>query len=242
VENEFAEMAAYYDELYVKPEVYQKEAGKIISLIDKYKLSDGNDLLDLACGTGGHIPYWPGTYSVTGLDISPEMLAVARHKFPDTEFHQADLADFNLGKHFDVLVCLWGSIGFVRTQERLNRALITFAAHLKSGGILCMPPWSTQEEFEPKIVVESVKHAGVSLVRMENVKRKTTGLVEVDFHHLIGRDDKVTYHQQSIEIGLFSQQQYRNAIDEAGLDLVEDYPGPEVRFGAYIARKPLSPN
>ena len=74
MQNDFAEIAAYYDELYVKPEQYQIEAEKTIALIEIYKLSSGNDLLDLACGTGGHIPYWCKHYTVTGLDISPEML------------------------------------------------------------------------------------------------------------------------------------------------------------------------
>ena len=242
MENEFSEIAAYYDELYVKAEEYQKEAEIIISLIKKYQLSNGNELLDLACGTGGHIPYWRNDYRVTGLDISPEMLAAARRKFRDIEYIKGDLTNFAIKKHFDAMVCLWGSIGFVRTPERVNRALVTLAAHLKSGGILCLSPWSTQEEFKPTIVVGSVRYPEVRIARMENVKLKAPGLVEVDFHHLIGRNGKVRYHQQSIEIGLFSQQQYRNAIERAGLELVEHYRGPDVRFGAFISRKSLYSN
>jgi SAM-dependent methyltransferase len=242
MENEFAEMADYYDELYIKPEEYQKEAEKILSLVEKYNLSDGNELLDLACGTGGHIPYWQNDYQVTGLDISPEMLASSRRKFPDIKFIRGDLTDFAIKKQFDVMVCLWGSIGFVRTLERLNQALDTFAAHLKPGGILCLSPWSTQEEFKPTIVVESVKYPDVRIARMENVKLKAPGLVEVDFHHLIGRNGKVHYHHQSIEIGLFSKQQYRKAIVGVSLELIEHYQEPDVRFGAFITRKPLYPN
>jgi SAM-dependent methyltransferase len=240
--NDFTEIAAYYDELYVKPEQYQAEAEKAITLIKKYCLSDSSNLLDLACGTGGHIPYWLSSYTVTGLDLSPEMLALARHKFPDIEFHLGDMVDFAIGKKFDVLVCLWGSIGFMRTPGNLKKALANFSAHLKPGGVLLLTPWSTREEFEPGIVVESVKHPDVRLACMENVKRKAPGLVEVDFHHLIGRDGKVTYHQQSIDIGLFSRQQYLDAIAGAGLELMEYYRGPEIRMGAFIARKSLPPN
>jgi len=239
MQNDFTEMSAYYDELYVKPEEYKNEAEKTLVLIEKYRLSSGNDLLDLACGTGGHISYWRTRYTVTGLDISPEMLAIARRKFPDVAFHSGDMADFAIGREFDAMVCLWGSIGFVRTPERLNQALVTFAAHLKSGGVLCLTPWSTQEDFKPDIVVESVKHPGVRIARMENVRRKAPGLAEVDFHHLIGRDGKVTCHRQSMEIGLFSRQQYRDAIEGAGLELMEYYRGSEIRMGAFIARKPL---
>jgi len=237
--NDFAEIAAYYDELYVKPEQYKKEAVKAISLIETYKLSGGKELLDLACGTGGHIPYWREHYRVTGLDISPEMLAHAIRKFPDVKFHCGDMVDFTIGQEFDALVCLYGSIGFVRTLKNLKRALVTFAAHLKHGGVLCLTPWSTQEEFKPKIIVDAVKHQDVRIARMENVKRRTSGSIEVDFHHLIGRDGVVTYHTQSIKIGLFSRQQYIDAIGGAKLELMEHYQGPDMPMGVFVARKPL---
>jgi len=240
--NDFSEIATYYDELYVKPEEYQIEAEKAITLIGQYLQSPGNDLLDLACGTGGHIPYWLRHYSVTGLDLSPEMLAVAREKFPNIEFHRGDMADFVIDKKFDALVCLWGSIGFMRTPDNLNKALVNFSAHLKSGGVLLLTPWSTQEEFEPKIVVEATKHSEVRLARMENVRLKAPGLVEVDFHHLIDRDGKVTYCHQSMEIGLFSRQQYLDAIAGAGLELMEYCRAPEIRMGAFVGRKPLFSN
>ena len=202
-------------------------------------MSSGNDLLDISCGTGGHIPYWRDHhYHVTGLDLSPEMLARAMDKYPDVEFHLGDMVDFDIGREFDAQVCLWGSIGFVRTPEKLNRSLFTFAAHLKHGGVLCLTPWTTQEEFEPKIVVEAVKHPHIRISRMENVKYKAPGMTEVDFHHLVGRDGKVTYHTQSIEIGLFSKHQYLDAITGAGLDLMEHYQGADIRIGVFVARKP----
>jgi ubiquinone/menaquinone biosynthesis C-methylase UbiE len=236
--NDFAQMAAYYDELYVKPEQYKNEAAKITTLIRTYKISRGNELLDLACGTGGHIPYWKNDFHVTGLDISPEMLAHAMRKFPDIKFHCGDMINFNIKQKFDVLVCLYGSIGFVRTLEKLNKALVTFARHMKPGSVLCLTPWSTQEEFKPKIVVDAVKHPHVRIARMENVKLKAPNIIEIDFHHLIGRNGKVTYHTQSIEIGLFSRQQYIDAICGAKLELMEYYQSPDVPMGVFIARKP----
>lgn len=238
-DDAFADIAAYYDELYVKPEQYKAEAAKIITLIETYKLSSGNDLLDVACGTGGHIPYWRDHYRVTGLDNSREMLSRVMYKFPDIKFHLADMVDFSLGQKYDALVCLYGSIGFVRTLENLNRALFTFATHLKRGGVLCLTPWSTQEEFKPNIIVDAMKHPDIRIARMENVKRKTPDLIEVDFHHLIGRDGAVTYHTQSMVIGLFSRQQYINAISGAKLKLMEYYQGPDIPMGVFVARKPL---
>lgn len=237
MDDEFADIAAYYDELYVKPEQYEREAAKASALIETYKLSDGNDLLDIACGTGGHIPYWRENYIVTGLDLSPAMLNRAIDKFPDIEFHLGNMVDFVLGRSFETLVCLYGSIGFVRTLENLNKAVSNFAAHLKPGGVLCLTPWSTQEEFKPEIIVDTMKHPHVRISRMENVKLKAPGLVEVDFHHLVGREGIVTYHTQSIEIGLFSRQQYLDALGSARLEVLEYYEGSDIPMGLFIARK-----
>ena len=239
MDDTFADIAAYYDELYVKPEHYRLEATRAVTLVEKYRLSGGMDLLDLACGTGGHIPYWhEHHYNITGLDLSPAMLAHATRKFPDVEFHLGDMLDFRLNRDFDALVCLYGSIGLVRTLDNLYGALVTFAMHLKPGGVLCLTPWSTKEEFNPKIVVDAVTHPHVCITRMENVKRKTPDVVEVDFHHLLGQDGKVTYHTQSVEIGLFSRQQYTNAITGAELELMEYYQAHDMPMGVFVARRP----
>ena len=237
--DEWKDIAAYYDELYVKPERYRLEATKALYLVETYRLSKGNELLDIACGTGGHVIYWREKYRVTGLDNSSEMLSRAKGKFPDIEFVNHDMMNFALDRQFDAMICLYGSIGFVRTPENLNRSLYTFAAHLKEGGVLCLTPWSTREEFKPKIVVDAVKHPHLRIARMENVKLKAPGLVEVDFHHLLGRDGKVTYLTQSTEVGLFSRQQYLDAINNAGLELMEYYHGPDMPMGVFVVRKPL---
>jgi len=69
----YRQLANYYDEIYHFKD-YQKEAEKIETLINQYKKSPGNNLLDVACGTGNHIAYFKQHYSVEGLDFSSEML------------------------------------------------------------------------------------------------------------------------------------------------------------------------
>ena len=233
----FEEIAAYHDDLYVKPERYQREA---LSANWSRRTSSAPDM---TCSTS---PAAPAATSPTGgiatvsagLDVSPAMLALAASNFPDVEFHLADMLDFNLGQDFDALMCLYGSIGFVGTPQNLDKTLVAFAKHLKPGSILCLTPWSTREEFAPTIVTDLVRRPHIQILRMENVKLKEPGLVEVDFHHLVARDGQVSYHRQSIEIGLFSLQQYRNAIDRTRLELVEHRHGGGTRMGVFAARRP----
>ena len=75
----YREIASYYDLIYSWKD-YKKEAKKIKKLILKYKKSDGNELLDIACGTGKHLEYLKNTFSCMGVDINEEMINIAKKK------------------------------------------------------------------------------------------------------------------------------------------------------------------
>ena len=52
----YGKLAAYYDYIYHWKD-YKTEVRQIKKLINEYKRSSGNSLLDVACGTGRHISY-----------------------------------------------------------------------------------------------------------------------------------------------------------------------------------------
>jgi SAM-dependent methyltransferase len=238
VYSDFETIAGYYDALYVNDAEYAAEATRVRELLTRHGVPAQGALLILACGTGGHIPYFRDDYRVSGLDLSEDMLAVARRKFPDIRLHRGNLIDFALDARFDALICLYGSIGFVRTVANLRAALRRSAAHLRPGGIALITPWSTAEQFQPLVVAGATDRPELKVARMEQVRLKEPGLVEVTFHHLVGRDGDVTYHRQSMELGLFARQDYVSAMTAAGLDVVQEYTGADVRGGAFIGRRP----
>ena len=81
----YKELAKYYDLLYSWKD-YQKESEKIIKLILKHKKSKGNNLLEVACGTGHHLQYFKDKFSCFGIDINEEILNVAKNKVPNVKF------------------------------------------------------------------------------------------------------------------------------------------------------------
>src|SRR4051794_23703487 len=95
--------AAIYDALYAGKD-YAGESERLHELIRANKRVPDETLLDVACGTGGHIDSLKKHYVVQGLDLSGEMLDVARRRHPDVVFHQADLIDFDLGRQFGAVV------------------------------------------------------------------------------------------------------------------------------------------
>ncbi len=92
------------------------------------------DALDVACGTGRHAAHLAALgHRVIGVDTSPGMLAVAREKLPDADFHLADWQELPLpDDHVDVVVC-----GLALTHARdLGPVFAEFARVLRPGGHL----------------------------------------------------------------------------------------------------------
>ncbi len=125
------------------------ETQKVHQIIQGHKRSSGNTLLEVACGTGIHASILQKNYQMEGLDLDPEMLAVASQNYPDIPFHQADMVDFDLGKQFDAITCLFSSIGYVKTKKRLETAIQNMTRHLLPGGVLIVEPWFTPEQWKP---------------------------------------------------------------------------------------------
>jgi ubiquinone/menaquinone biosynthesis C-methylase UbiE len=84
----FSKSARFYDAVYaVADKDYKIEAEKAHQIIQQKKRSSGNTLLEVACGTGLHASIFRKYYLVEGLDLDPEMLTVASHKYPAITFH-----------------------------------------------------------------------------------------------------------------------------------------------------------
>ena len=65
----FSTIAHYYDALYVRPDMYGAEADAVDRILKRCGRSGGVRLLDVACGTGGHLPFLKDRYEVEGLDL-----------------------------------------------------------------------------------------------------------------------------------------------------------------------------
>lgn len=111
--------------LFTRGKTTGKRQGRLKKLISRYKKSKGRDLLDVACGTGNHLKYLKNSFSCTGTDIDEEMLSIARKKVKGVVFKKADMTTLSLNKKFDVITCLFSSIGYVKTYANLRKRFKT---------------------------------------------------------------------------------------------------------------------
>ena len=234
----FTKSAEFYDAIYSWKD-YATEAELVRGFIEANTHATGNTLLDVACGTGHHAQYLQEYYRVEGLDLDPELLKVARKRCPGIPFHLADMVDFDLGRQFDAVTCLFSAIGYAVTVEKLNRTMQTIANHLLPGGVTVVEPWLMPEQIIPKGVhARFVDLPDLKIARI-NTSKVESGVSILDFHYLIGTPDEVESFTEHHELGIFTNAQYRAAFAAAGLDVSFETPGLDGR-GIYVGVKPIS--
>jgi len=235
MDNVFSKTAEYYDKLYANKD-YPSEVERLLTLLRMESEGKRRTLLDVACGTGLHIEHLTKHFHVEGLDICAELLEVARKRNPSVTFHLADMTGFNLGKRFDVITCLFSSIGYVKTREKLETAICNMTKHLMPDGTLVIEPWFTPENWHPNTVHGSyIDEPELKIARISTsfVREK---LSVFDLHHLIGTPKKTEHIVEHHEMGLFEIEETVSAMEKAGLVVEYDPDGISGR-GLYLGRQ-----
>lgn len=207
-----------YDGFYADKD-YAAEARMVIELVDRYS-PEATTLLDVACGTGKHLEHFVGRFQCEGTDLEPTMLAVAQRRLPDVRFTEGDMTTLDLGRTFDVVTCLFSSIGHSRTPEGLAAAVAALASHVNPGGMLIIEPWFTPDKWiEPGIAsVEVVDGGRQRKVVRVLVSSRTDRISELRLHYVMAVPGEITTEDSYEEFGLFTPDEYVGAMEAAGLD------------------------
>jgi hypothetical protein len=92
------------------------------------------------------------------------------------------MESFDLGKKFDVIVCLFGALGHLTGANALQAAVDSMAAHLTPGGVLMLEPMPTQHSEE-----SVTRYVDTSSIKACTMSRRTplgNDLFEIELHYL----------------------------------------------------------
>lgn len=233
----YSESADLYDLIYLNQgKDYAAEARQIKELAQQYQLPPGSSLLDVACGTGLHANYLSEYFKVEGVDLDKKMVEAARKKYPGIPFHTGDMRDFDLGRQFDVITCLFSAIGYMLDTSQLQEAIGNMTRQLNPGGVLFVEPWFGPDVWKTgSIHTVFVDQPGLKIVRM-NLSELKGNLSAFTFHFLVGTADGVRYFSEYHELGLFTENQYMESFRKKGLEISYDSKGLYGR-GLYIGKK-----
>jgi ubiquinone/menaquinone biosynthesis C-methylase UbiE len=217
-ETLYGVLAPYYDKIYHWKD-YPAEVRKIRKLIRRYKQSPGNSLLDVACGTGKHLSYLRRDFNCVGVDLSEEMLAVARKNVPGVTFEKGNMINFDLRKRFDIVLCLFSSIGYLRTRKEVKKAFSNFANHMKKGGVLILEPWIRKSEWRDKTVhMQTFDSDSLKIARV-NFGRADGAFSVLEEGFLVGDAGKgVFYFRDHSKMRFFEPEHVLKALKDAGLE------------------------
>lgn len=140
---QFSDLAPYYDLLY-REKLYKEEVSLIINTVKTIKSKLKKSVLDIGCGTGGHLKYFAQKgYMCTGLDSSENMLSIAQKKLQNTKqnFHKADARFFTLNKQFPLVVSLFHVFSYMNTYDDVHKFLDSVARHLTTDGVFVFDCW-----------------------------------------------------------------------------------------------------
>lgn len=243
----FGKYSSYYSLLY-KDKDYAGEVEYIHNLIQKCS-PDAKSVLDLGCGTGRHdLLLAKKGYDVTGVDMSEEMLAVAKANaktkiktsnsiaqsqslsqsdslISTVSFTHGDVRTIRLGKTFDVVISLFHVMSYQTTDEDLKAAFATAKAHLKLGGVFIFDCWYGPAVLtdRPTVRVKRLEDEDIFVTRIaEPVMHPNENIVDVNYHVFI-RDkasDRVDEIKENHRMRYLFKPEIGRMLKLEGLELI----------------------
>ena len=139
---------------------YEEWCEYVVALLKEYQVEDGATILELGCGTGNITRRLAGQgYRLIGLDLSDEMLTLAREKQMqayDTSdakldfgkqsvsdmdhilYIEQDMKEFTIGERIPAVISLCDSMNYLLSEEELLSVLLRVKEHLDSGGVFIL--------------------------------------------------------------------------------------------------------
>jgi SAM-dependent methyltransferase len=219
----------------------EEQVDKILELIQ----FDGNSILDLACGPGRHsVVLAKREYKVTGVDLSPFLLAKAREQASaagvDIEWIQKDMRNFRRSEAFDLCLNMFTSFGYFEKKDDDRLVLRNIYDSLAVGGTFLIDisgkewlakhftPTSSQELEDGTLMIER-REIYDDWTRIRNT-------------WIMLKDGRANEHQ--FEHSVYSAQELKDLLFEAGFGTLEIYGsldgvayGPEASRLIVVAHK-----
>jgi len=212
----FTKTAKHYDAVYSYKD-YEGESELITSLV-RERVPNAKTILDVACGTGKHLEYFSEKFECAGVELDPEMLSIAEERVSGVPLHVGDMCDIDLATKFDAVTCLFSSIGYTKTVERMEQAVANMAKHLNLNGMLLVEGWVTPESWiVGKVRTDIYETDDGFVARMALMEPIDRGRLVLEY--MIGDSSGISHVTETHEMGWFTHDEYSNAFTKAGLEL-----------------------
>lgn len=216
----YHELAEWWP-LFSEPSHYAPEADFIRKVFDDFSGSTLVNVLELGSGGGNNASHLSAYYSLTLVDVSPEMLAVSGRLNPSCKHIEGDMRTLRLGRTFDA-VLVHDAICYMTSEADLRAAMQTAFEHCKIGGVALFMPDFVRETF-----IADTKHGGYDSgargVRYldwtyDPDPGDSTYTVDLVIAMREANGEVRVVHDRHIE-GLFARADWMRLLEEVGFDV-----------------------
>lgn len=228
----FQSYGKYYDIIYADKD-YKKECDFLEKIFKNYSKFTPKTILDGGCGTGSHaILLAERGYEVTGIDLSEEMINIAKEKASkrgiNINFNVMDLRELHLNKKFDACILMFAVIDYLTNNKDLLRALANIRKVLKNGSLFIFDFWYGPAVLTilPSIRVKKVKKGNLKVIRFAEPHLNTFHhICEVNYYFIVIKENLVIYEGEEKHIVRFYfPEEIKHYLEESNFQLIRFCP------------------
>ncbi len=215
----YSQLVKYYDRIYWWKD-YNEEVDFLEKLLKKYEVR-GRRVLEVACGTGNHSKILAARgYEVTGVDISDDMLRIARRKVKGhVKFIRGDMRDLDavVEGEYDSAICLFSAISYNLTLSDLKQTIRGLYDHLRERGVVIFDTHFTKKSFVDGHRAEDIFDDGKVFGARLGVSKHEGGTGRISFSYLIKDGAKTIVLRDDVHrLGLFDPKDFLRTMQEVG--------------------------
>lgn len=232
--KEYDFFAYFYNKYWMKhaPKYFKKA----LEILLFQHIKKGSNILDVCCGTGhaANIMEKAG-YIVEGMDGSQLMLDYAKENAKKCSFFQGDARNFNLGKKYKGITCLFDSINHMLSSDDLLQVFKNIYNHLEDNGVFLFDVNSLEScvnVFMGDVTVVEENTAFISMGSYNEedklITYNLTAFIKEDNHYI--RQDSVVYEKY------YSEKTLMKYLKESGFKNINITYGQELNIEAFEDR------
>lgn len=215
----YSDLAGWFH-LVTAPEEYAEEAAFFRRVLSEACDPEPVSVLELGCGGGNNAFHLKAHFTMTLVDLSPQMLELSRKLNPECEHYQGDMRTVRLGRVFDV-VFIHDALMYMLTETDVRMALETAFIHCRPGGVVLLSPDFVKEGFQAGTRTGGNDRDGRSLRYLEWTwdPDPSDATCEVAFAYMLREtDNSLRIETDRHRVGIFSRYVWLKALRDAGFD------------------------
>ena len=232
----YSTLAEVYHEMYQHVFDYDVE----FQFYDKIlKNHDCHEILEIGCGSGMLARrFLENGYDYLGLDLSHEMLGIARREVNSEQFIQCDMRALPFNSEFEAVLITGRSIAYIIENHGITDTLNGIWNSLVNNGLLVFGVFDARQIFDNLSGFEqNIEHGNKKIRRINQLKKNlSTGWTwDWSAKYIIEQDNEVSEFEDITTLRAFTRDEIELFLKLEGFEIDEIID--EVKAFTIIARK-----